>query len=125
MAAFRLGDEISGLTAGRGNDGAGEADLRKDGDEPKEERRLVAINGGSIGRGVVKGVPGFEGAGEAMARLLWLALEVRWAASTGAGLFEDIRRPGKSILLNLPWVDSVAVPSFSLRAYMCTERSED
>ena len=40
IAALRLGDDISGLTAGSGKDGAGEADLLNDGDEPKEDRRL-------------------------------------------------------------------------------------
>jgi hypothetical protein len=107
IAALRLGDEISGLTAGRGNDGAGDADLRNDGDEPNDDRRLDVSKGGSIGRGVVSGVPGLEGAGDAMARLLALALEVRCIISAGggaagAGLLEDIRRPGRSILLNLP-----------------------
>jgi hypothetical protein len=68
MAAFKLGDEISGRTAGRGKE-AGEADLRNDGDEPNDDRRLEST-GGSIGRGVVRGVPGFEGAGDAIARLL-------------------------------------------------------
>jgi hypothetical protein len=106
MAALRLGDEISGLTAGRGNEGAGEADLRKEGEEPNEDRRLEANKGGSMGNGVVRGVPGFDGAGEAMARLLTLAFDVRCVSSeggaAGAGLLEDIRRPGRSILLNFP-----------------------
>jgi hypothetical protein len=36
-----LGDETSrGFTAGNGNDGAGDAERRIDGDEPNEERRL-------------------------------------------------------------------------------------
>ena len=120
IAALRLGDEISGLTAGSGNEGAGEADLRNDGEDPKDDRRLVANNGGSIGKGVVSGVPGFEGAGEAMARLLTLALDARCVRSAGgavgAGLLDDIRRPGRSILLNLPCVERVGVPSLSLRA---------
>lgn len=69
-----------------------------------------------MGSGVVRGVPGFEGAGDAIARLPTLAFDSRWVRS-GAGLFdEDIRRPGKSILLNLPWVERVQVPSFNLRA---------
>jgi hypothetical protein len=120
IAALRLGDEISGLTAGRGSEGAGEADLRNDGDEPNDDRRLEASNGGSIGSGVVRGVPGFEGAGDAIARLLTLAFDARCVSSAagapGAGLLEDIRRPGKSILLNFPCVESVGVPSLSLRA---------
>lgn len=125
MAALRLGEEISGLTAGNGSEGAGEADRRNDGDEPKDERRLEVIIGGSIGSGVVRGVPGFEGAGEAMDRLLAFALEDRCGSSAGAGLFEDIRRAGRSTLLNLPCVESVGVPSLSFSAYMCTERSDD
>jgi hypothetical protein len=116
MAALRLGEEISGRTAGNGREGAGEADRRNEGDEPKDDRLLDAMIGGSIGRGVVKGVPGLEGAGEAMAKLFWLAFEARWAISVGAGLLEEIRRPGRSILLNLPCVDKVGVPSFSFRA---------
>lgn len=75
MAAFRLGEDISGLTAGSGSDGAGDADLRNDGEEPKEDRRLEPIAGGSIGRGVVRGVPGFDGAGEAVASPLVLVFD--------------------------------------------------
>ncbi len=116
MAALRLGDEISGLTAGSGREGAGLADLRNDGDDPNEDRRLDVIIGGSMGRGVASGVPGFEGAGEAMDRLLLLALEARCVKSAGVGLLEDIRRLGRSILLNFPCVDRVGVPSFNLRA---------
>jgi hypothetical protein len=117
MAALRLGDEISGRIAGSGNEGAGDADLRKEGDEPKDERRLDnAGGGGSMGSGVVSGVPGFEGAGEAMAAFVVLELDARWMGWSGAGLLDDIRRPGRSTLWNLPWVDSVHVPSFSFRA---------
>lgn len=116
IAALRLGDEISGLTAGSGSEGAGEAERRNDGDEPKDDRRLDVMIGGSIGRGVAKGVPGFEGAGEAMAMLVVLTFDARCGISAGAGLLEDIRRPGRSILLNFPWVDRVGVPSFSLSA---------
>jgi len=102
MAAFKLGDDISGRTAGKGSEGAGEADRRTAGDEPKEDRLLDAVRGGSIGIGVVIGVPGFEGTGEAIARAPALALEARCTASTGAGLCAETRRPGKSILLNFP-----------------------
>lgn len=115
MAAFRLGEEISGLTAGSGNEGAGEADRLNDGDEPNDDRRLDVSIGGSMGSGVVRGVPGFDGAGEATEMLLALAFEARCTSSAGAGLCEDIRRAGRSILLNLPCVESVAVPSLSLR----------
>lgn len=116
IAAFRLGDDISGLTAGSGSDGAGEADLRTAGEEPKEERLLEAVGGGSIGIGVVIGVPGFEGAGEAIANPLALAVDALCVNSTGAGLCVEILRPGRSILLNFPCVDNVQVPSFSFNA---------
>jgi len=92
MAAFRLGEEISGRTAGKGKDcdGAGEAERRIAGDawEPKDERLLETVGGGSMGRGVVMGVPGLEGAGEAIARPLALAEEARCVMfmSKGAGL---------------------------------------
>lgn len=63
----RLGDETSnGLTAGKGKDGAGDAERRIEGDEPNEERRLCETGGGSIGRLEAIGVPGVEGAGEAI-----------------------------------------------------------
>jgi hypothetical protein len=80
MAALRLGEDISGRIAGRGRDGAGDADLRKDGEEPKDDRRLESAGGGSMGNGVVNGVPGFEGDGEAIAALLALAFDVRCTA---------------------------------------------
>lgn len=75
IAAFKLGEETSGLTAGSGSDGAGEAERRIAGDEPNDDRRLEAVAGGSMGRGVVIGVPGFEGAGEAIASPEALAVE--------------------------------------------------
>jgi len=115
MAAFKLGDDISGRTAGSGRDGAGDAERRNEGEEPNDDRRLDWMAGGSIGSGVVRGVPGLEGAGDPIARLFALAFEAR-AISGGAGLFEDMRLPGKSILLNLPCVDNVHVPSFSFKA---------
>lgn len=75
MAAFKLGEETSGRTAGSGSDGAGEAERRIAGEEPKDERLLEAVAGGSMGRGVVIGVPGFDGAGDAIARPEALAVE--------------------------------------------------
>ena len=62
-----------------------------------------------MGNGVVSGVPGFEGEGEAIASLS--LVDGRWASaefddrcprSGGAGLLDEIRRPGRSILWNLP-----------------------
>ena len=65
--AYGLGEFSIGRTAGSGMDGAGDADLLIDGDEPKEERRLCDIAGGFIGKAKDIGVPGIEGdgAGEA------------------------------------------------------------
>lgn len=115
IAAFKLGEDISGRTAGNGREGAGEAERRIAGDEPKDDLRLDAVRGGSMGKGVVIGVPGFDGAGEAIARPVAPADECR-CISTGAGLCVDTRRPGRSILLNLPWVCRVQVPSLSFNA---------
>ena len=58
---FGFGECSIGLTAGNGNDGAGEADRRIPGDDPKEERRLCEV-GGFIGFRE-DGVPGMEGIG--------------------------------------------------------------
>ena len=103
--APRLGDEISiGLTAGRGSEGAGEAERRIDGEEPNEERRLCDTAGGSIGNEAVMGVPGFDGTGEPTERDVF-AFEIDLAPlSGGAGLFDDMRRAGRSILWNFPCV---------------------
>ena len=65
---YGFGEFSIGRTAGRGIEGAGDADRRMDGDEPKEERRLWVIVGGFIGRAKEVGVPGIEGAGEPGAR---------------------------------------------------------
>lgn len=76
MAAFRLGDDISARTAGKGREGAGEAERLNEGEDPNDDLRLPDMTGGSIGKGVVNGVPGFEGAGEAIVKPDALALEV-------------------------------------------------
>ena len=72
-----------------------------DGDEPNDERRLCEITGGFIGRARDVGVPGIdaEGAGDpgatdGLSRNM-CGLRPR---SGGAGLLDEIRRPGKSIL---------------------------
>ena len=108
-----LGDEMSrGLTAGSGNDGAGDADRRIDGEDPNEERRLWDRGGGSMGKFIALGVPGVEGAGDAMGSALgWDLLLI----SAGAGLLEGIRRPGRSIFKNFPWDVRVNWPSFVFR----------
>lgn len=98
IAALRLGDDISARTAGKGREGAGDADRLNDGEDPNEDLRLPETTGGSIGRGVVSGVPGFEGAGDAIVIPDALAFDALWDSSGGAGLLEEIRRPGRSIL---------------------------
>lgn len=95
----KLGDGTSsGLTAGSGIDGAGDADLRTEGEEPKEERRLNDTGGGSIGNRPVIGVPGVEGPGDDTATELLVVDWPRSPISGGAGLFDDIRLAGRSIL---------------------------
>jgi hypothetical protein len=50
-AACKLGESADGMTAGSGNDGAGDTDRRIAGDEPNDERRLCEVGpGGFIGR---------------------------------------------------------------------------
>jgi len=91
-----------GMTAGRGMDGAGEADRRIDGDEPKDERRLCDVGGGCmVGRARDCGVPGIDGTGDPIARFGSAANEALPPKSGGAGLFDETRRAGKSILVTL------------------------
>lgn len=90
-----------GMTAGRGMDGAGEAERRIEGEEPNDERRLCEVGGGCIvGRASDCGVPGIEGTGEPIASES-PTNEARPPKSGGAGLFEDTRRAGRSILVTL------------------------
>lgn len=52
-----------GITAGSGNEGAGDADRR----DEKEDRRLwLTTLGGFMGRGNEVGVPGADGTGDPM-----------------------------------------------------------
>ncbi len=91
-----------GMTAGSGMDGAGEAERRIDGEEPNEERRLCDASGGFIGRASDWGVPGAEGTGDAAAKPdSCETKDARPPKSGGAGLWEDTRRPGRSILVTL------------------------
>jgi hypothetical protein len=83
-----------GLTAGKGIvDGAGDADLRIDGEDPNEDRRLCEITGGFIGKANDVGVPGIDadGTGEPGATNI-LSGKVYGLSpkSGGAGLLEDI-----------------------------------
>ena len=90
-----------GMTAGSGIEGAGEAERRIDGEEPKDERRLCEVGGGCmVGRASDCGVPGIDGTGEPMA-IESATKDARPPKSGGAGLFEDTRRAGRSILVTL------------------------
>jgi hypothetical protein len=90
-----------GMTAGSGIEGAGEAERRIDGDEPKDERRLCDVGGGCmVGRASDCGVPGIDGTGEPIA-IESATKDARPPKSGGAGLFEDTRRAGRSILVTL------------------------
>ena len=116
---YGFGEFSIGRTAGKGMDGAGDAERRMDGDEPKEERRLCVIAGGFIGSARDVGVPGIEGAGDAGARDDGSGpINVRDPESWGAGLLDDILRPGRSILVTLLCWLSVNWPSLVLRLYM-------
>jgi hypothetical protein len=108
----RLGEDVSiGFTAGNGRDGAGDAERRIEGDEPNEDRRLCDTGGGSMGRLEAIGVPGVEGAGEAIAREFAVGCWGRLVISGGAGLLEEIRLAGRSILWIFPCGVNVNWPS--------------
>jgi hypothetical protein len=133
LGACGLGEASIGITAGSGIDGAGDTDRR----EEKDDRRLWLMTlGGFIGKATDVGVPGADGIGEPTAAA---DSTDSWALnpkSGGAGLLEEIRRGGRSLLLWLAtfdgacleassWLAKVYWPSFVLREYMCTDRSDD
>lgn len=104
-----------GMTAGRGIDGAGEAERRIEGEEPKDERRLCDVGGGCIvGNANDCGVPGIEGTGEPIASES-ATNAARPPKSGGAGLFEDTRRAGRSIFVTLLCWASENWPSLFFR----------
>ena len=97
-----FGEFSIGRTAGRGIEGAGEADLRIDAEEPNDDRRLWEMVGGSIGSRKELGVPGIDGTGDA--GLIEDASGppiMRGVPSCGAGLSERCLRPGRSIFMTL------------------------
>lgn len=102
----RLGD-AEGMTAGSGIDeGLGETDLLGAACDPNDDLLLCEVGGGFIGRASDCGVPGAEGRGDPTASANASATkEARWLPtlpkSGGAGLFDDIRRPGRSIFATL------------------------
>ena len=97
--------EAEGMTAGRGMDGLGETERRADWPtcEPNDDRLLCDVGGGFMGNARDCGVPGADGRGEPSASdMTSCTNEARWLPrSGGAGLLEDIRRPGRSILATL------------------------
>jgi hypothetical protein len=103
---YGLGEASMGITAGNGKEGAGEADLRIDiagEDAPNDDRRLWLITlGGFIGIAIDVGVPGHEGTGEPIVFGVSGGNWERNPISGGAGLFEDILLPGKSIFMLCP-----------------------
>ena len=99
--------EADGMTAGKGIDGLGETErCRADCPicEPNEDLRLCDVSGGFIGKANDCGVPGADGRGEPKAsERASCTNEALWPLekSGGAGLFDDIRRPGRSIFVTL------------------------
>jgi hypothetical protein len=110
------------ITAGRGIDGAGETDRL---DEKDDLRLWLMTLGGFISSAMDVGVPGADGAGEPITTLGTASIEdnaERYPSSGGAGLWEDIRRGGKSALLCMAtfggaslWLLRVYCPSFVLK----------
>lgn len=99
---YGLGEFSIGLTAGKGIEGAGDAERRIEGEDPKDDRRLCVITaGGFIGSANEVGVPGIEGEGDAGAREAGSGPVDLAAGSAGAGLLAEILRAGRSILVTL------------------------
>lgn len=91
------------MTAGKGIDGAGETERL---DENDDLRLWLITLGGFIGKAVDVGVPGADGTadgtGELMLTLGTASIDANtdlYPSSGGAGLWEDIRRGGKSALI--------------------------
>lgn len=127
MDPDKLGELAVGITAGSGNDGAGETERRIEGDEPNDDRRLCDVGaGGFMGNAKLCGVPGTDCNGEPApcerADRASVTNDAR-PKSGGAGEFEDIRLPGKSIFATL--LCRANCPSFVFSVYICTERSDD
>jgi hypothetical protein len=135
--AYGFGEASIGITAGKGSEGAGETDRRIDiaGEAAPNDDLLLwlMVLGGFIGSAEDVGVPGHEGVGEPIAVVLDWSVGIcgRNPSSGGAGLLEEILRPGKSIFIFMPilfgssLLSSVKWPSLVLSVYMWTDRSED
>jgi hypothetical protein len=124
--AYGFGEASIGMTAGNGREGAGETDRRIDtaGEAaPKDDLLLwLMVLGGFIGKADEVGVPGHDGVGDPIAVPSCSVCSCgRKPGSGGAGLLEDIRRPGKSIFIFVPiffgssLLSSVKCPSLVLR----------
>lgn len=132
VVGWGLGEASIGITAGRGSEGAGDTERREEKDDLRE---WLMTLGGFIGKAIEVGVPGVEATGEppATAELVSRAARMDlWPISGGAGLCEDIRLGGRSVLMWLAilgglssWPYSVYWPSFVRKEYTWTERSED
>jgi hypothetical protein len=105
------------LTAGKGKIGDGDVERRSDGEELNELLRLAASIGGFMGLENEVGVPGVDGAGEAItAALSREKLLLRDGKSGGAGLLDDtLLRGGRSIRESFPCCERENWPSFDLR----------
>lgn len=101
-----LGD-ADGMTAGNGIvEGLGETERMRlpPACDPKDERLLCDVGGGFIGIARDCGVSGAEGRGDPapISDTVSAAKEARWLPkSGGAGLLDDILRPGRSIFETL------------------------
>lgn len=88
-----------GITAGSGSEGAGETERRE---EKEDLREWLITLGGFMGRAIEVGVPGAEGTGEpppaAEPDSIAPSMDL-WLISGGAGLCEDIRLGGRSVLI--------------------------
>jgi hypothetical protein len=103
---YGLGEASIGITAGNGIDGAGDTERRIDiaGEAaPKEDLLLwLIVLGGFIGNANDVGVPGQDGTGEPIFVFDSVDICERNPKSGGAGLFEEILRPGRSIFMLFP-----------------------
>lgn len=103
-----------GITAGSGMDGAGETDRL---DEKEDLLLCVIVLGGFIGKAVEVGVPGADGTGDPTATPGTASIAARtdrYPISGGAGLLEDIRRGGRSVLAWLAILGGLSSCVFSV-----------
>jgi hypothetical protein len=110
-----FGEASIGITAGSGKEGAGETERREENDDRRE---WLMTLGGFMGKAIDVGVPGAEGTGEPPAAEGVASMAPRidlWPMSGGAGLCEDIRLGGRSVLIWLAILGGLS--SWPLRVY--------